>query len=158
MTRANEAHWRDQDVGMHAPEPLAQLAATLSSTTRLAVLRTLMQAGQPLHINEIARRVGVDASPVRGHLEQLVKAELARETASPGDRVRTFAPLVEDVRIQVRARRPARPAGPVPKAVARLRKQAEALERDAGKTAARLARTQAAIERAWARASPKSEA
>ncbi|HWG90777.1 MAG TPA: winged helix-turn-helix domain-containing protein, partial [Candidatus Thermoplasmatota archaeon] len=59
-----------------APDQLADMGALLGARTRLAVLITLVHANGPLHINEIARRVGVDASPVRTHLELLAKEGL----------------------------------------------------------------------------------
>lgn len=70
----------------------------LSSGTRVAILMTLTGAREPMHIREIARRVGLDPSPVRQHLEVLVKSSLAREIPEPG-RERRFVADVSDVRL-----------------------------------------------------------
>lgn len=70
----------------------------LSSGTRLQVLQTLLLADEPLHIREIARRIHTDPSPVRTHLELLVKSGLAREVPDPS-RERRFVPDVSRVRL-----------------------------------------------------------
>lgn len=70
----------------------------LSAGTRLAVLRALVLADGPLHIREIARRVGSDPSPVRTHLELLVKTGLAREMQDVS-RERRFVAHVSAVRL-----------------------------------------------------------
>lgn len=70
----------------------------LSSGTRMAVLRTLMLAEEALHIREIARRVQADPSPVRTHLDLLVKTGLAREMPDPS-RERRFVADVSGVRL-----------------------------------------------------------
>lgn len=76
----------------------AEACFALSAGTRLAVLRVLLYADGPLHIREIARRVGSDPSPVRTHLELLVKTGLAREMPEPG-RERRFVADVSHVRL-----------------------------------------------------------
>lgn len=70
----------------------------LSSGTRIAVLQALLLATEPLHIREIARRVGADPSPVRTHLDLLVKTGLAREIPDPS-RERRFVAHVSGVRL-----------------------------------------------------------
>lgn len=79
----------------------------LSSGTRLAVLMTLLHAEEPLHIREVARRVGADPSPVRTHLDLLVKTGLAREIPDP-TRERRFVADVSGMRLVLTP--PARPA------------------------------------------------
>lgn len=70
----------------------------LSSGTRVGVLMTLLSAREPMHIREVARRVGLDPSPVRTHLELLVKSGMAREVPEPG-RERRFVADVSAVRL-----------------------------------------------------------
>lgn len=70
----------------------------LSSGTRVAVLKALLAAREPLHIREVARRIGLDPSPVRTHLELLMKSGLAREVPEPG-RERRFVADVAAVRL-----------------------------------------------------------
>lgn len=70
----------------------------MSSGTRLAVLQTLMASGVPLHIRELARRIGLDPSPVRSHLEVLVKTGYARELDEVG-RERRFIADVSAIRL-----------------------------------------------------------
>src|SRR5438874_7283767 len=89
----------DRTISLDAPEQLATLGAVLGSRTRLAVLRALVSSDKPLHINEVARRVGVDASPVRTHLELLVKAGLAREVGLDVGRERRFETVLQGVRV-----------------------------------------------------------
>lgn len=102
----------------------------LSSGTRLAVLMTLLQAEEPLHIREVARRVGIDPSPVRTHLDLLVKTGMAREIPDPS-RERRFVADVSGVRLVLTP--PVRPAD-VPatvqpsKAIHKLTEKMRALE------------------------------
>lgn len=70
----------------------------LSGGTRVEVLRVLLLSREPLHIREIARRVKLDASPVRTHLEVLMKTGLVRELPEPG-RERRFVADVSGVRL-----------------------------------------------------------
>lgn len=70
----------------------------LSSGTRLEVLNVLLTAQEPLHIREVARRVSMDPSPVRGHLDVLVKTGFARELPEPG-RERRFVADISEVRV-----------------------------------------------------------
>lgn len=84
----------------------------LSSGTRVEVLNVLLRAQEPLHIREVARRVQLDPSPVRGHLDVLVKTGFARELPEPG-RERRFVADVSDLRLVLSP--PARPADADPK-------------------------------------------
>lgn len=70
----------------------------LSTATRVAILSTLMHATEPLHIREVARRVGTDPSPVRTHLELLAKTGFVRELHEPG-RERRFIANVSGLRL-----------------------------------------------------------
>lgn len=70
----------------------------LSSGTRMQVLNVLLMAKEPLHIREIARRVGADPSPVRTHLDLLVKTGFARELPEHG-RERRFVAEVSSIRL-----------------------------------------------------------
>lgn len=70
----------------------------LSSGTRMAVLQVLLNAQEPLHIREVARRVKADPSPVRTHLDLLVKTGFAREIPDPS-RERRFVADVSGVRL-----------------------------------------------------------
>lgn len=102
----------------------------LSSGTRLAVLQTLLQAQAPLHIREVARRVGSDPSPVRTHLDLLVKTGLAREIPD-ASRERRFVADVSGVRlILTPPERPVdTPAGKTPtKAITRISEKMRNLE------------------------------
>lgn len=75
-------------------------AFALSSNTRLAVLEALVTAkGELLHIQEVARRVGIDASPARQHLEVLVKAGFAEESPRLVGRERRFSTRVTGVKV-----------------------------------------------------------
>lgn len=139
----------DRILTLGAPEQLAELAAVLGSSSRLAILRTLMASPEPLHINEVARRVGLDASPVRMHLQVMAAAGLVDEAETVG-RERRFSTRVTGVRLALEgAERVARRAGPPPKAVQRLEKRMQALDKDAAKLAARAAKLRAEIEKAW---------
>ena len=128
------------------PEPLADVAGVLGSPTRLAVLATLVRSKESLHIQELARRVGVDASPVRTHLEVLCRAGLAREVKEGTGRERRFVAAVSDVRlVLVDANRPAEPPGPptrrqlrIKEKLADLAKKMEKLEREAASLRAEL--------------------
>ena len=91
----------------------ADTCFALSSGTRLAVLNTLLLAEGPLHIREIARRVGLDPSPVRTHLDLLVKNGLADELPD-ASRERRFIANVSGVRLALTP--PERPAS-VPRAL-----------------------------------------
>ena len=102
----------------------------LSSGTRLGVLMTLLTAEEPLHIREVARRVGTDPSPVRTHLDLLVKTGLAREIPDPA-RERRFVADVSALRLVLTP--PARPADVPPrvapsKAVYKLTEKIKGLE------------------------------
>jgi DNA-binding MarR family transcriptional regulator len=70
----------------------------LSSGTRIEVLKVLLHATEPVHIREVARRLQLDPSPVRGHLDLLVKTGFAREIPEPG-RERRFVANVSDLRL-----------------------------------------------------------
>lgn len=75
-------------------------AFALSSGTRLAVLDALVHAGDAgLHIHEAARRVGVDASPARQHLELLAKTGLATEGPRGVGRERRFATRITGIKL-----------------------------------------------------------
>lgn len=123
------------------PGPLADIAGVLGSPTRLAVLAALLRSQEALHIQELARRVGVDASPVRTHLEVLCRAGLAREVKEGTGRERNFTSDLTDVRlVLVDANRPRLPPGPPTRQQVRtakklddLRKKMEKLEREAAK-------------------------
>ena len=148
----------DRTVSLDAPEQLADLGSTLASRTRLAVLRALMIAGQPLHINEVARRVGVDASPVRTHLELLAKERIVREVAAPVGRERRFTTSLTGIRVTLEnANRPAAPArGKEPPKVARLQRKLDALAKDMERVEERARRTREEMARAWVEADERS--
>lgn len=76
----------------------AEACFALSAGSRLAVLMTLLNAPEPLHIRELARRVGLDPSPVRTHLELLVKTGLVREIEDAA-RERRFVADVSGVKL-----------------------------------------------------------
>src|SRR5438067_9339231 len=125
----------DRTVTLDAPEQLAALSAVLGSRTRLAVLRALVSSDKPLHINEVARRVGVDASPVRTHLELLVKAGLAREVGLDVGRERRFETVLQGVRVTLEgAQRATAPekgqAAQKPKDVSKIEKRLAELAKD----------------------------
>lgn len=111
----------------------------LSSGTRMQVLQVLLVAEGALHIREIARRVGSDASPVRAHLEVLVKTGLAREIEDPS-RERRFVSNVSGVRLiltpperPAEARRDAEPTKAIVKVTEKMRgieEKIHRLERD----------------------------
>jgi predicted transcriptional regulator len=125
------------------------------------VLSELIQSPQPLHINELARRVGVEASPVRMHLELLVKAGLAVEVESLG-RERKFATSLRNVRLILIGAQRMRRAGWVagsgpaadgeaerPKEVRKLEKKIASLEEDRGKIEARIRESFRELEEVW---------
>lgn len=89
------------------PHRFTEACFALSAGTRLAVLQVLLNADGPLHIREIARRVGSDPSPVRTHLELLVKTGLAREIPEAA-RERRFVADVSGIRLVLTP--PERPA------------------------------------------------
>lgn len=144
----------DRTVSLDAPEQLAALGAALGVRTRLAVLSTLVRADRPLNINEVARRVGVDASPVRSHLEALVREELAREVEAPTARERLFETPITNVVVTLEgARRAGRlPKGPLPRAAAKLQKRLDDLQKDMAKLEAKARAVQADLAKALASA------
>lgn len=121
------------------PGPLADVAGVLGSPTRLAVLAALVRSPDALHIQELARRVGVDASPVRTHLEVLCRAGLAREVKEGTGRERRFTTDLTDARLTlVDVHKPRAPPGPPTRKQLRARekladltKKMEKLEREA---------------------------
>lgn len=72
----------------------------LSAGTRLAVLQSMLLSPEPMHIRELARRVGADPSPVRTHLDLLVKTGFAREIQDT-TRERRFVADVSGVRLML---------------------------------------------------------
>ncbi|MHB8603735.1 MAG: helix-turn-helix domain-containing protein [Thermoplasmatota archaeon] len=135
------------------PEQLAELSAILGSSTRIAVLAALVQSKTPLHINEVARRVGVDASPVRTHLELLSRVGLVREVKGPVGRERRFETRLTNVRLVLEGVN--RHAAPEkdrekPKTVVRLEKRLAGLSKDAAKVEEKAARLRKEIAEAWA--------
>ena len=150
----------DRTITMDAPEQLALLGAVLGSRTRVAVLRTLVGAGAPLHINEIARRVGVDASPVRTHLELLVKAGLAREVGLDVGRERRFETVLQGIRVTLEgAERAVAPekGREKPKDVVKLEKRLAELAKDEAKLAEKARRVREEMREAWAEEVTKKE-
>lgn len=149
----------DRTVTLDAPEQLAALGATLASRTRLAVLHALVASDTPLHINEIARRVGVDASPVRAHLEALVKEGLAREIDSPVGRERRFETSLTNVRVTLenvnRPHDPHRGREP-PKVVARLERRLLSLAEDSARVEEKARRVREEIAKAWVEADARA--
>lgn len=146
----------DRDVTLLGqPEQLATLGSVLSSRTRLAVLNALMASGEPLHINEIARRVGVDASPVRTHLELLAKAGIATEVSLELGRERRFETRLSDVRLTLegvnRSAAPEKQAAPT-KQVQKLSKRLGALENEMARLREEARRVKADLAKAWAEA------
>lgn len=111
------------------PHRFADVCFALSAGTRLAVLMTLLASAEPLHIREVARRVGSDPSPVRTHLDLLVKNGLAREVPDAG-RERRFAADVSHIRLVLTPpQRPADAARKEPsKAITKLGEKMKALE------------------------------
>lgn len=162
----HHAHYRtmpgfdDRTITLDAPEQLEKLGDVLGSRTRLAVLAVLVRADRPLHINEIARRVGVDASPVRTHLELLVRAGVARELDTPA-RERLFETSLTNVVLTLegvnRANRPERGREP-PKPVVRLQRKLEAMKRDIARIEEKARRVQDEIRKEWAKPSPGTSA
>ena len=145
----------DRAVTLDAPEQLADLGAALSSRTRLAVLAALTRSEKPLHINELARRVGVDASPVRTHLELLLKEGLAREVDSPTGRERFFETSLVNVRLVLEGvNRPVVPkaAGEAPKTVLRLQKKLALIAKETARLEEKARRVNEEIQKAWAAA------
>lgn len=144
----------DALVRLDATEQLAEVCSVLSSRTRLAVLRSLVSSPEPLHINELARRVGVDASPVRTHLELLVKAGLAREVTAPAGRERKFVTTLSDVRLVLEGiHRPAAPekarAGPKPRGVVKMEKRLADLDGRRAKLEEKARRARDELAAAW---------
>lgn len=127
----------------------------LSTATRVAILSSLIHAGEPLHIRELARRVEADPSPVRAHLELLVKTGYVREIHDSG-RERRFVADVSGVRLVLTP--PERPAdAPVteaPKAVRKLTEKIQDVESKIHKLELELARLGQARADAWLDAAP----
>lgn len=148
------AAFDDRTVSLDAPEQLAALGVALGVRTRLAVLQTLVRAEGPMNINEMARRVGLDASPVRGHLQALVAAGLAREVEAPTARERLFETPITNVVVTLEgARRAGRPPkGPLPKAAKRLQRKLDDVQKDMAKLEAKARAVQAEIQEALSEA------
>lgn len=145
----------DRTVTLDAPDQLADLGSAFASRTRIAVLATLVRSEKPLHINELARRVGVDASPVRTHLELLLKEGLVREVDSATGRERNFETLLTGVVVTLEGvNRPAAPQRGVepPKSVVRLQRKLEAMEKDLSRLQAKAREVQEEIREEWAKA------
>lgn len=144
-----------------SPEQLGRLSELLASPTRLAMLAELRKAApDPLNINELGRRVGVDASPVRGHLEVLLKEGLVDEVRGRA-RERLFTTRLTDAVLTLKGveRVAAEGRGPPPRAVVKLQRKLEDLDRDAAKLAAKAARVRTEIEKEWGRVpKPNGEA
>ncbi|HVM45351.1 MAG TPA: winged helix-turn-helix domain-containing protein [Candidatus Thermoplasmatota archaeon] len=144
------AGFDDRVVSLDAPDQLAALGAVLASRTRLAVLAALARSDKPLHINELARRVGVDASPVRTHLELLLKERLVREVDPPSGRERRFETSLTGVRLTLenvnRERAPRE--GPLPKAAVKVQKKIDGLARDMAKLEEKARRYQQDLRKA----------
>lgn len=155
------AAFDDELVTLAAPAQLSELAAALASRTRLAVLQALIRSPAPLHINEVARQVGVDASPARGHLEALVKVGLAREVDAPTGRERRFETTCTEVRVVLegvhRVRAPEKGIHPT-KEVARLEKRLASLEKDRARLDAKARNAREGLAAAWARAAHRPPA
>lgn len=137
-----------------APEQLARLAGLLASRTRLSILGALQKAApEALNMNEIARRVGVDASPVRGHLEVLLKESLVDEVEGPV-RERRFTTRLTDAVLTLKGvnRTPTEGRKDPPRSVAKLLKKLADLDADAAKIAGKAARIRAEIEKEASRA------
>ncbi len=145
----------DRSVSLDSPEQLVQYATVLSSATRVAVLTALTRAKDALNINEVARRVGVNASPVRTHLELLARAGIVDEVGEPGARERRFRTRLTNIRLTLEGvDRISIPAarGPVPKAVARIERKLAAMDREMATLRTKAARLRGQIEAAWERA------
>ena len=127
----------------------------LSTATRVAIMGVLVNAEAPLHIREVARRVELDPSPVRAHLELLVKTGFARELRDPG-RERFFVADVSGVRLVLSPpERPVEaPAGELPKAVRKLTEKMQDVEAKIHKLELELARLGEARAEAWRTAAP----
>lgn len=150
----------DRTVSLDAPDQLADLGAALGNRTRLAVLAVLVRSDEPLHINEVARRVGVDASPVRSHLELLAKEGLAREVVAPTGRERRFETSLTTVRVVLEGvNRPklGKP-GELPKPALRIQKKMEALAKDLAKLEERGRQLQAEFAKAVSVGPPREKA
>jgi DNA-binding transcriptional ArsR family regulator len=150
----------DRTLSLDAPEQLADLGAALSSRTRLAVLHALIVAGQPLHINEVARRVGVDASPVRGHLEALLKERLVREVDTPIGRERRFTTSLTNIRVTLEnVNKPEAPPADrkAPPKVQRLQRKLESLAKDMERVEEKARRTREEMAAAWIEAELKAK-
>ena len=136
-------------------EALARLAAVLGSPTRVAVLQALVASRELVDVQRLARRVGVDASPVRTHLELLVKEGLVREVEVRG-RERRFETRLRDVRLVLvgvnRAAAPEKAAGAPPKSVVRLERKLAGLAKDMVKLEAAAARLARERDEAWRQA------
>lgn len=150
----------DRTVSLDAPDQLAQLGSVFGSRTRLAVLRTLVSAGGPLHINEIARRVGVDASPVRTHLELLVKSGLAREVELDVGRERKFETVLQGIRVTLEgAERAVAPekGREKPREVVKIEKRLAEIAKDEAKLAEKARKLRDELREAWMEDSAKKE-
>ena len=122
----------------------------LSTATRVAIMGVLVNAEEPLHIREVARRVELDPSPVRAHLELLVKTGFARELRDAG-RERRFVADVSGVRLVLSPpERPIdAPPGDPPKAVRKLVEKMRDVEEKIHKLELELARLGEARAEAW---------
>ena len=149
----------DRTVSLGAPEQLADLGSALSSRTRIAVLAALIRAEKPLHINELARRVGVDASPVRTHLELLMKEGLVREVDSATGRERYFESDVTGITITVEGVNKPRAPKDVEKSkqVLRLERKMQLIDRESARLAEKAKRVQEEITKAWSAAAKAPE-
>jgi predicted transcriptional regulator len=145
----------DRTVTLDAPDQLADLGSAFASRTRIAVLAALVRADKPLHINELARRVGVDASPVRTHLELLLKEGLIREVDSPTGRERFFETTLVNVTVTLEGvNRPVAPekGAEPPKQIVRLQRKLEAMEKDMARIAVKAREVQDEIRAEWVKA------
>ncbi len=153
------AAFDDRTVTLDGPDQLARIATSLASRTRLAVLDALVRSATPLHINEVARRVGVDASPVRGHLEALVREGLAVEVTTGVGRERRFETRLRNVRLVLegvnRAVAPEKSV-PTPRIVVKLERKLAAIAEDAAALDEKARRIRREIDAAWAAASAKA--
>lgn len=150
------AGFDDRTVTLDAPEQMATLGLVLSSRTRLAVLNVLVRADRPLNINEIGRRVNVDASPVRSHLELLVKEGLAREVDSATGRERLFETSLRNATLTLEGYHSrGKPKGmEPPKAVQRLERKLEVMRKDMSRIEEKARKVQEEINEAWKSATP----
>ena len=156
---AHVAAFDDRTVTLDAPDQLADVGSALANRTRLAVLGVLVRASEPMNINELARRVGVDASPVRSHLESLLKEGLIREVDAPSGRERRFETSLTNVRVTLEGvHRPPAPKGaPLPKPALRIQTRMEALARDLARLEEKGRKLQAELAKAMD-APPKERA